>query len=284
MRRLCLLLLAIVTIAVVWRRRARLRSIAMLLVASALPNSAKRHGIDIRIPTPDRAWIRPVLKVDISASLSEVVGYPVEATAYSRYGGFNLSRVYSDFVNPDSRYYQAWIGAYVIFDGERRKHFGFDDSGRPVQQEALDLVEADQRMALGDFGCPHWHAGGQRLRLIGDLTAATVDGGAERWWRMDGKMETWSGYHRGKNPAGKMPHYWGSGVVPKDAAHAVEDYHPLTYTGSVWLCYRPEWRATCGKFYVYPEFTDRNGETVTKGQQIAGECEAILDAVEFLKR
>ena len=256
----------------------------MLLVAGALPNSARRHGIDIHIPTDGGGWIRPVLKVDISAALSEVVGYPLETTAYSRYGGFNLNRTYSDFVNPDSDYYQAWVGAYVVFDSERRKHFGFDEAGKPVQQEALDLVEADQRMALGDFGCSHWFPDGRRMRAIGDLTGTAVDRDGEQWWRMDGKLETWSGYHRGKSPTGRLPHYWGSGVVPKDANHPVDDFHPLIYTGSVWLRYRPEWGATCGKFCVWPEYTDRDGNHVTKGRRLQGECQAILDGITFVKR
>jgi hypothetical protein len=62
MGRLCCLLAGTVALALVWTQRSRLRSIAMLLVASALPNSAKRHGIDIRIPSFSRAWIRPVLR------------------------------------------------------------------------------------------------------------------------------------------------------------------------------------------------------------------------------
>ncbi len=265
-----------------WLYRRSFTSKAMLLAAHALPNSAKKHNLGVTIPIPEgSAWIKPTLHVDIGDSLSEVVGYRIESTAFSHYGGFKLSRTYSDFVNPDSEYYQAWVGAYYVFDGEAREHYGFDEEGELVPSDALDLVEADQRMALGDFGCPNWFPDGRRLRLNGELTTSQVERRDGPWWRVDGKVETWSGYHRGKFPEGKLPHYWGSGVVPADAAHPVDNYHPLTLTGSVWLRYRPKWRATCGLFYVVPEYVDNEGRKVTKGLALKPECESIMDGVTF---
>ena len=283
MRRLFFVLLAASAAAVGWRGRGLAKSVGLRRLAAALPNPAKRHGIDISIPIGEGGWTRITLKVDLSPSLSEVVGYPVEAAAYSHYGGFNLSRVYCDFVNPDSSYYQAWVGAYVIFDGEQREHFGFDDEGKPVQQDALDVLEADQRIVLGHAGCPGRFPDGRLVRLAGDMTATEVDAGGEQWWRMDGKAETWSAYHRGKSPGGHWKHYAGNGRVPDDAGHPVDDFHPLTYNGSIWLRYCPEWRATCAKFYIYPEYTDRNGQRVTRGQQLEAECQAIVDGISFAR-
>jgi len=283
MKRLLLALLAVPTVALGWFGRGLVKSVAIRRLAAALPNPAKRHGIDIRIPVDWGGWTRLTLKVDLSASLSEVVGYPVEAAAYSHYGGFNLSRVYSDFVNPDSNYYQAWLGTYIVFDTERRRRFGFDDDGRPLQQEALDVLEADQRLVLGGAGCPSEFPNGRRVRLIGDMTVTEVDSGGEQWWRMDGKAETWSAYHRGSSPDGHWRSEAGYGRVPDDAPHPVDDFHPLTYSGSFWLRYFPEWQATCAKFYIYPEYTDRNGQRVTKGQQMEGECQAIVDRIAFTK-
>ncbi len=283
MRRMLLILLAVPTVALGWMGRGVLRSVAIRRLAAALPNAARRHGVDIRIPADVGGWIRVTLAADLSASLSGVVGYPVEAAAYSHYGGFNLSRVYSDFVNPDSDYYQAWIGAYVIFDGEQRKHFGFDDDGKPVQQDGLDVLEADQRLVLGHAGCPHRFPDGRLVRLIGDMAAVEVDEGGERWWKMAGKAETWSAYHRGHSAGGHWKHYSTNGRVPDDAPHPVDDFHPLTYNGSIWLRYFPEWQATCAKFYIYPEYTDRSGQTVTKGQQLEAECQAIVDRITFSK-
>src|SRR4030042_2271691 len=161
MRRLILVLMAVLGVVVAWLWRGPLKSAGVRRLAAALPNPATLQGLEIDIPVGRGAWTGLTLKVDLSDTLSEVVGYPVEAAAYSHYGGFNLSRVYSDFVNPDSDYYQAWIGAYVVFDGERRGHFGFDDEGQPVEQEALDVLEADQRLVLGGGGGPNWFGDGR---------------------------------------------------------------------------------------------------------------------------
>jgi hypothetical protein len=283
MRRLLFALVVVVAVALGWLGRGLVKSVGIRRLAAALPNPAKSHGLNIDIPVDRGGWTRLTLKVDLSASLSGVVGCPVEAAAYSHFGGFNLSRVYSDFVNPDSSYYQAWIGAFVVFDSERRKHFGFDDEGQPVQQEALDVLEADQRLVLGGAECPNKFPDGRRVRLIGDMTVAEVDRDGERWWRMDGKAETWSAYHRGSSPGGHWRSEAGYGRVPDDALHPVDDFHPLTYNGSFWMRYFPQWQATCARFYIYPEYTDRNGERVTKGQRVEGECQAIVDRITFAK-
>ena len=283
MRRLLFALLAVPAVALAWLGRGLVKSVGIRRLAAALPNPAKRRGINIAIPVDRGGWIRLTLKVDLSPSLSGVVGYPLEAAAYSHYGGFNLNRVYSDFLNPDSSYYQAWVGAYIIFDSEQRNHFGFDDEGKPVQQEGLDVLEADQRLVLGNAGCPNKFPDGRLVRLIGDMTATEVDTGGEQWWRMDGKAETWSAYHRGNSPDGHWRHYAAYGRVPDDAPHPVDDFHPLTYSGSIWLRYFPDWQATSAKFYIYPEYTDRNGQKVTKGQQLEGECQAIVDRIAFAK-
>jgi hypothetical protein len=283
MRKLLLVLLAVPVVALGWLGRGVVKSAGIRRLAAALPNPAKRHGIDIHIPVDWGGWTYLTLKVDLSPSLSEVVGHPVEAAAYSHYGGFNLSRVYCDFVNPDSNYYQAWVGAYVVFDNEQRKHFGFDDDGRLVQQDGLDVLEADQRIVLGHAGCPNRFPDGRLVRLIDDMAVTEVETGGEQWWRMDGKAETWSAYHRGNNPDAHWRHYAINGRVPDDALYPVDDFHPLVFRGSIWLRYFPEWQATCAKFYIYPEYTDRNGQSVTKGQQLEAECQAIVDGIAFAK-
>ena len=283
MRRLLLVLLAVPAVAFAWLWRGQMKSVGIRRLAAALPNPAKHHGLNIDIPVDRGGWTRLTLQADLSAPLSEVVGYPVEAAAYSHFGGFNLSRVYSDFVNPDSDYYQAWIGAYVVFDSERRKRFGFDDEGQPVQQEALDVLEADQRLVLDGAGCPNRFPDGHRVRLIGDMTASEVDVAGERWWRLDGEAETWSAYHRGRSPGGRWRSEAGHGRVPDDAPHPVDDFHPLTYMGSFWMRYFPQWQATCARFYIYPEYADRNGERVTRGRRVEGECQAIVDRITFAK-
>jgi hypothetical protein len=283
MRRLFLVLPVVLAVVLSWQRRGVVKSVGVRRLAAALPNPAKRHGLNIDIPIDRGGWIKLTLKADLGPTLSEVVGYPVEAAAYSHYGGFNLSRVYSDFVNPESKYYQAWLGAYVVFDNERRSHFGFDDGGQPLQQEALDVLEADQRLVLGGAGCPNRFPDGRRVRLIGEMTASEDESGGEGWRRLDGKAETWSAYHRGSSRDGSWRSEAGHGRVPDDAPHPVDDFHQLTYSGSFWLRYYPEWRATCAKFYIIPEYTDRSGELVTKGQQVKSECQVIVERIVFAK-
>jgi hypothetical protein len=189
MRRLTFALAAVLAVGLTWPRRYVLVSTLMRLVAAMQPNPAKRHGMDMRFPVRGTAWIWPTLKVDLSASLSEVVGYPVEAAAYSHYGGYNVSRKYADFVNPDSNYYQAWIGAYIIFDNERREHFGFDGDGRPVLRDAQDVVEADQRLVYWAAGCPNRFPDGRLVRPRGEWVITEVESRGERWWRLTGRRK-----------------------------------------------------------------------------------------------
>ena len=284
MRKVLLVPLAALAAVPLWRSRGLVRSVGARGLAAMMPNPAKERGLDIRIPIEYGGWTRITLKVDLGPALSGVLGYPVEAAAYSHFGGFNLSRVYSDFVNPDSPYYQAWIGVYVVFDGESRKHFGFDDDGKPIEAETLAVLEADQRLVLGGAGCPHFFDDGRRVRLIGELSASEVTSAGELWWRLEGKAETWSAYHRGGTPGGHWRSDAGYGRVPDDAPHPVEDFHPLAYSGSFWQRYVPEWGVTCAKFFIYPEYTDNDGRLVTRGSSLRAECNAVIDAVSFEMR
>jgi hypothetical protein len=281
MKKLFLVLIAALTGVWLWSSRGLLKSLGALRLAAALPNAVKSRGFDIRIPVESGQWIPLTLKADLGPTLSDVVGYPLDAAAYSHFGGFNLSRVYSDFVNPDSSYYQAWVGAYVVFDDDAHEHFGFDDEGNPIQDETLAVLEADQRLVLGGSGCPHFFDDGRRVRLIGELSASQVESGGELWWRSDGNAESWSAYHRGSGNDGHWRSSAGYGRVPDDPSHPVDDFHPLTYVGSFWQRYSPEWRATCAKFYIYPEYAERDGRRVTKGEVLKSECEAIIDSISF---
>ena len=281
MKRLLLVIAASAIGVLAWGRRGHLKSVGARKLAAAVSDPLRKRGLKIRIPIEQGGWIRTTLTADLGPTLSEVVGYPLEAAAHSHFGGFNLSRVYSDFVNPDSDYYQAWVGAYVVFDGDGRRHFGFDDEGRPLQQDTLDVLEADQRLVLGGAGCPHSFSDGRRVRLLGDLSAAQAESDGATWWRLDGKADTWSAYHRGTAAAGRAGSEAVNGRVPGDARHAVDDYHPLTYTGSFWQLYVPEWQATIAKFYICPSYVTRDGSEVASSQSLVGECERIIETISF---
>ena len=282
MRRLLVILLAGFG-ALAWLRRGLLKSLTFRFLIAVLPDPAKARGIKMIIPVDRGDWTRFTLHADLSFPLTRVVGYPVEAAAYSHYGGFNLNNVYCDFINPDSKYYQAWIGAYTVFDSDRRKHFGFDDEGKPIQEERIAMLDADQALVFWAAGCPKKFPDGHLVKLLGGATETEVEIDGQRWWRMDGTADTWSCYHRGKSPSSNWYHYFNHGMVPEDAPHPVDDFHPVTYTGSIWARYFPEWGATCAKFYILPEYVDRNGQTVTKGRQLKVECEAIVDRIRFVQ-
>jgi hypothetical protein len=58
------------------------------------------------------------------------------------------------------------------------------------------------------------------------------------------------------------------------------DFHLLTYSGSFWQRYVPEWGATCAKFYIYPS-TRTMTVAVTRGSSLKAECEAVIEAISF---
>jgi hypothetical protein len=281
LRTLPLLAVPLAAGAVSWRYRGRLASSALRRLAAVVSDPAGDRGLTIHIPTGRGAWIRTTLKADLGPALSSVVGHPLAGAAHSRFAGFHLSRIYSDFVNPDSPCYQSWVGAYVVFDGEQRKHFGFDEGGQPIRQEALDVLEADQRMVLGGAGCPHTFPGGRRVRLLGEMEVSQIESGGDEWWRLDGRAETWSAYHRGSARAGLRRAEAVYGRVPDDARHPVDDFHPLAYSGSFWQRYVPEWGATIARFYICPTYTTRDGRTIEPPAALVSECEEIVRGTVF---
>jgi len=265
----------------VWLYRGLLMSLMVRFLAFSMPNAAKRHGLKIHFGAHQGDWIRMNLQADLGKTLSQVLDHPVEAAAYSRFGGFTLSRVYSDFMNPDSPYYQAWLGTFVVFDNDRRRAFGFDEDGRFIAEEVLAVLEADQRLVYRSAGCPCKFDDGRVVRLRGEFAGERTEIDAVPWWRITGEADTWSAYHRGSNPRASRLRSRVYGIVPASANHEVDDFHPLRYRGEFWMRYFPEYEATCAKFCIYPYYHTRYGTEVTKGEQIVGECRELLDSITF---
>ena len=254
---------------------------AVRLLASRLPNAAKRHGLRISLGAHRGGWIRVTLQANLGKTLSQVTAHPIEAAAYSRFGGFNLSRVYSDFMNPLSPYYQCWLGAYVVFDNEYRQAFGFNEHRAPSREDIWAVFEADQRLVYRSTGCPHRFADGNTVRLNGDLETEALEIDGVPWWRVRGTAETWSSYHEGASPTASRLRSRVYGLVPRSDKHAVDEYHPLLYSGEFWLRYSPELRATCGKFFIWPQYADREGIQVGQGQVVATEGAELLRSITF---
>ena len=280
---IALVVFLLVAAVLAWLYRGLLMSLAVRLLASWRSNAAKRHGLVIRFGAHQGGWIRLTLQANLGKALSDVVGHPVEAAAYSRFGGFNLNRVCSDFMNPDSPYYQAWLGAYAVFDDQQRQAFGFDEEGGLLPEEALAVLEADQRLVYRSAGCPHRFPDGNAVRLCGELEGEHMKIDGQDWWRVTGEADTWSAYHRGGGQGDPLRSKV-YGVVPSSAGHNVDDFHPLRFRGEFWMRYFPEYEATCAKFYIYPYYQDRQGRDVIRGEQIIAECAELLKAITFNKR
>jgi|GEM_PF-24576 len=267
--------------AFAWLYRGLILSLAVRLLASILPNAAKAHGLQICLGPHRGGWIRLTLKANLGKALSEVMRQPIEAAAYSRFGGFSLSRVYSDFMNPHSPYYQCWVGAYVVFDSELKKCFGFDDQGNFVAEEVLAALEADQRLVYRSAGCPHRFPDGNTVRLHGKLRGERLEVDGLSWWRIVGEADTWSAYHKGASPDASRLRSKVYGMVPRSEQHPVGDYHPLRYEGEFWLRYFPEFQATCAKFFVWPRYTNQDGSEVSEGRHVAAQCDGLLRSITF---
>jgi hypothetical protein len=244
---------------------AALRSLAVRLLARSLPNAAKKHGLRVDLGPGIPGWLRVSLTGFMGKTLPGVVGYPVEAIAISRFGGFHQDARFSDFQNPDSACYQCWYGAYLVWDNARRQRFGFAPDGGPSFQDALDALEADQRLVFHSAGIPNTFPDGRLVHRVGDVTQEQVEEAGRRWWRLRGEAETWSAYHRGRLPGERWQFGWCYGSVPAGLDHGVHDLHPLTYRGEFWVRYEPAWQVTCAKFWIYPHYTEPSGREVDKG-------------------
>jgi hypothetical protein len=242
-------------VGLTWGRRALLTSFALRLLSSRRSNAAKRARIRVDLGPAVGEWSRPALVASLDHALSNVLGRSVEGAAFSRFGDFEERRPYSRFLDPDSDYYQAWLGAYVVLDGPAG-HFGFGPDGVPRVDEALAVLEADQRLVYRSSGCPHRFENDMCTHPIGSLEV--LPPAADGWWRLRGEAETWSSYRRG----GRGANVWGRllyGVVPENAEHCVDDYHPLRYVGEFRIRHDDELGATCCAFAISPRFVDRQG-------------------------
>jgi hypothetical protein len=256
---------------------APLKSLFVRLLARSFPNPAKDHRLRVDLGPGIPGWLRFSLTGFMGKTLPGVVGHPVEAVAFSRFGGFHRDARFSDFQNPDSPHYQCWYGAYLVWDHSHRQRFGFAPDGSPSTQDALDALEADQRLVFHNAGIPNTFPDGRLVRRAGDFTQEQVQEAGQVWWRLSGEAETWSTYHRGRLPEESWKFGWCYGAVPAGLDHGVDDLHPLTYRGEFWVRYEPAWEVSCCKFLIYPCYTDRSGRAVNKGtpELIAAGQEAL---------
>jgi hypothetical protein len=77
--------------------QAQLKSLVVRTLAHTLDNPAKARGIWVDLGPGIPGWLRITLTGFMSKTLPGIVGHPADAVAFSRFGGFNLNRRFSDF-------------------------------------------------------------------------------------------------------------------------------------------------------------------------------------------
>ena len=264
--------------AVLLATRPNARSVAVRLARRMAPDPATRRGVAISTAIYRGAWTKIALRADLSRALSIVAGRPLAAVAYSHFGGFG-DRPFAALLDPESPYYQAWLGAYAVFaDGEPA--FGYDESKKPVPEAAMQRLEADQRLVLAGAGLMPVDDPRPRVKLVGDLEVENVISWAGNWVRVRGKADTFSSFERGSESAHRYAR-WLYGVAPRDPDVPVRDFHPITCHGSLWYRFEPALGATIAKFYVYSQYTDNTGRLWERGKALADECEGLMDGIRF---
>jgi hypothetical protein len=153
----------------------------------------------------------------------------------------------------------------MVFDNEYRERFGFEPDGSASTRDALDALEADQRLVYESAGIHLTFDDGRRVRPVGEFKKSQIEENGQTWWKVSGVAETWSTYHRGRLADESWKFRWCYGLVPANAEHGVDDLHPLTYRGEFWVRYDDAWRASCCKFFIYPSYADRGGREIDKG-------------------
>jgi hypothetical protein len=246
--------------------RSTLKSVVVRWLSQLLENPAKQAGLSCDLGRGIPGWTRVILVGHMSKTLPELVGYPLEGVAWSRFGGFGPGRTYAAFLDPGSPFYQCWYGAYLVFDNEHRRRFGFNPNGTPNPADAILALEADQRLVYHNAGITgHQFAGGRLVQPLGDFECKPVDRCGQTWWRITGQAETWSAYHRRRRPEGKWTFNWTYGAVPPTVDHGVEDLHPLIYSGEFWIRYEPAWQASTALFFIYPHYANQAGQWIDTG-------------------
>ena len=196
-------------------RRIILIDLARLALNHApdLVAQERADGVRIAFAEPPAAWIMPMKN-----QMNEIWA-PIQANGVNYYmfaGPRNLLTSYSERSVPNSPYYQAWAGGYVI----KRKDDVLPDD---LESLAWQVTGLDQRSWLSAMGDPKPIADSSTTTRIGDII---IDGHNLELWH--GTMKSHSDLSA--NPRGPLatligmpPHStWPPGVEP---------FHDVTLDG-----------------------------------------------------
>ena len=254
------------------------RSAAIRALSHRRRDVAKERHVAITTSVDRGEWVRLPLQADLSAALTAVAGRPLAAAVHSHFGGFG-GRPFSAWLDPESPYYQAWLGAYAVF-ADGNPPFGFDVHGKPQPEAAVQLLEADQRLVLDSVGLVPVDDPRPRVRTLGELAVEHVVAWGGDWVKVSGAGETTSGFQL----EGQMASWrsrWLYGVVPAGYCRCVQEFHPVTYHASLWYRYDAALEATVAKFYSLVEYVNVGGQVWRRGLELEDECLALLDRMRF---
>ena len=231
------------------------------------PNAGKARGVQVRLPRHVPGWMPQGTSIDFSSNLgsflAEEVGHPCTGVnnyiqgAFTKYGCSGL-------MDPTSPYYNAWVGCYVIFDDEHVTHYGFTDDGSPIVEILGAVAKSDQHIVLTGADCPRPFRFEMQDVRIGRLQAA--DG---EWVELHSEIETWSPFHQGRRPGASSKFYLSFGSPPPGVQFDVDEFHSITYIGTMLARYDPRLKATFCKFCNSARWTDRHG-TIHSTEEMIG--------------
>jgi hypothetical protein len=222
------------------------------------PNAGKERGVHAELPHNVPGWMPHGIATDFGSNLgdflAEEVGHPCTGVnnyimgAFTQYGCSGL-------MDPTSPYYNAWAGCYVIFDDAHVTHYGFRDDGSPIVDTLAAVARSDQRIMLTGSNCPHPFRFETKDVQMGHVQEPDGD-----WVELKSTVETWSYFHQGKRPGASSRFYLVFGSPPKTATFDVDEFHPITYVGTMWARHDAKLTATFCKFCNSARWTDNNGK------------------------
>ena len=135
---------------------AMLRSMAIMSVYSSTFRAGSiesERGFRVSIPAGVKAlangWYPLMLFYDTSDEYAWQTGTQTSLNIYYSFASFDPLRGCSRLYDPDSPYYLAFYGAYVV-SGEET---GMDATGHPVPEEVVKIMRFDLfELVLDDFG------------------------------------------------------------------------------------------------------------------------------------
>ncbi len=248
---------------------------------SFLPNAGKRRGVWVELPRNEPGWMPRGTSIDFASNLgrflTEEVGHPCTGVNNFIMGAFTQHGC-SGLMDPTSPTYNAWVGCYVIFDDENVTHFGFRDDGSPIVDVLGAVAKSDQRIVLTGAACPHpfrFDMDNARVQRV-----QQPDG---EWWELRADIATWSPFHAGRRPTADSRFYMQFGSPPARVAFDVDEFHPVTYIGTMLARYDPVLKATFCKFCNSARWTDRSGKEHSTEELIGEQQREMMERTVIRK-